>query len=138
MDRDVEDLLREGMERFTTDVAAPAGMVRLAAQRRHRRIALRSGAGLVAALAAAAVALVAVVVPGGSAGGSDVLAAYVLKRVDGALNAAEPGDIAQMTVVSSGVGGLGFALCDGIRRGRQLLLALMRFLRGNRRNEQGR
>jgi hypothetical protein len=109
MDRDVEDLLREGMERFTTDVAAPAGMVRLAAQRRHRRIALRSGAGLVAALAAAAVALVAVVVPGGSAGGSDVLAAYVLKRVDGALNAAEPGDIAQMTVVSSGVGGLGFA-----------------------------
>jgi hypothetical protein len=108
MDRDVEDLLREGMERFTSDLRAPAGMAQRAAQRRHRRIALRSGAGLVAALAAAAVALVAVVVPGSGAGGSAVLAAYVLKRVDGALNAAEPGDIAQVTVVSTGVGVLGF------------------------------
>jgi hypothetical protein len=117
MNSDVEDLLREGMERFTMDLRAPAGMMRRAEWRRHRRIVLRSGSGLAAAaaLAAAAVVLVTVVVPD-SASGSGVLAAYVLKRVDSALTTAEPGDIAQMTVVTTGSGGPGFGGSGGASR----------------------
>ena len=38
MNTDVEDLLREGMERFTADLRAPAGLTRLIAQRRGRRL----------------------------------------------------------------------------------------------------
>jgi hypothetical protein len=66
-----------------------------AARRRRRRLALSSAA----ALAAAAVTLVAVVVPGTRGGGADTTA-YVVKRVSSALSAAEPGEIAQMTVTT--------------------------------------
>jgi hypothetical protein len=65
--------------------------------RRRRRLALRSAA-VVAALAAGAVALVVVVVPGGTGGTAE--AANVVKRVRSALSAAEPGEIAQMTVTT--------------------------------------
>jgi hypothetical protein len=95
----VEDLLREGMERFTRDLRAPAGLTRRAARRHRRRLALRSAAGVVAALTAAAVALVLVVVPG-ARDDSAAATAYVVKRVDGALSAAEPGEIAQVTVTT--------------------------------------
>jgi hypothetical protein len=67
--------------------------------RRPRRLAWRSAAA-VAALAAGAVAVVAVVVPG--PGGSADAATYTVKRVDGALSAADPGEIAQMTVTTRG------------------------------------
>jgi hypothetical protein len=93
----VEDLLREGMERFTRDLRAPAGLTRRVARRRRRRLALRSG--VAAALTAAAVALVAVVVPGARDDSANATA-YVVKRVDGALSAAEPGEIAQVTVTT--------------------------------------
>jgi hypothetical protein len=66
----------------------------------RRRAVGRSVAVAAAALAAAAVALVAVVVPGAGPRGTD-LTAYVVKRVDGALRAAGPGEIARMTVTSS-------------------------------------
>jgi hypothetical protein len=102
MNSDVEDLLREGMDRFTRDLRAPAGLTRRVTRRRRRRLALRSAAGVAAALTASAVALVAVGVPGGI-GGPAVAAAAVLKRVDSALSAAEPGEIAQMTVTTSTV-----------------------------------
>jgi hypothetical protein len=103
MNHDVEDLLREGMERFTRDLRAPAGLTRRVARRRRRRLALRSAAGAAAALAAGAVALVAVVVPGARDSARDNSAdatAYVVERVDGALSVAEPGEIAQMTVTT--------------------------------------
>ena len=105
MNTDVEDLLREGMERFTADLRAPAGMARRAVRRRRRRLALRSGAAVTAALTAGAVALAALGVTGAHQGGI-ATTAYVVKRVDGALSAAEPGQIAQMTVTTtrSGVG----------------------------------
>jgi hypothetical protein len=106
MNNDVENLLREGMERFTRDLRAPAGLIRHATQRRRRRLALRSVAGSAAVLAAGAVALVAVVVPG-VAENPAVASAAVVKRVDKALSAAEPGEIAQMTVTTSGAAGLG-------------------------------
>jgi hypothetical protein len=99
MTTDVEDLLREGMARFTADLRAPAGLTRRAARRRRRRLALRSAAAA-AALIAGAVVLTAVGVPGAGHGGINE-AAYVVNRVDGALSAAEPGQIAQMAVTTS-------------------------------------
>ncbi len=106
MNTDVEELLREGMERYTADLRAPAGLTYRVTRRRRRRLALRSVAGGVAALAAGAAA-VAVVLP--SVSGPRVSAAdaaYVVKRVSHALSAAEPGEIAQMTVTTTGgVGG---------------------------------
>jgi hypothetical protein len=71
----------------------------------RRRIALNSVAAVTAALAAGAVAFAAVGVPGAGRGGSQgpaVNTAYVVKRVDSALSAADPGAIAQMTVTTSG------------------------------------
>lgn len=65
----------------------------------RRRLALRSVAGVAAVLAAGAVALVAVVVPGPRHHGIDATA-YVVKRVSSALSAAEPGEIAQMTITT--------------------------------------
>jgi hypothetical protein len=102
MNTDVEDLLREGMERFAADLRAPAGLIGRAARARRRRLAVRSAAGAAAALAAGAVAAAAVVVPGAGHTGSAVLTADVVKRVDSALSAAGPGQIAQMTVTTSG------------------------------------
>jgi hypothetical protein len=104
MNTDVEVLLREGMERFTADLRAPAGLTRhVARRRRRRRLALGATGGFATVLTAGAVALVAVVVPGsghGGAAGSAVLTADVVKRVDSALTTADPGDIAQMTVTT--------------------------------------
>lgn len=65
-----------------------------------RRLALRAVAGVAAALTAGAVALVAVGVPGARHDGTD-LTSYVVKRVDSALRAADPGMIAQMRVTTS-------------------------------------
>lgn len=104
MNTDVEELLREGMERFTRDLRAPTALTHGVARRRRRRMALRSAAGGAAALTAGAVALTAVFVAGSrpdSTSRSVVLAAYVVNRVDRALSAAEPGEIAQMTVTRS-------------------------------------
>ena len=67
-------------------------------------LALRSLAGVAAALAAGAVALAAVGIPGVSdhgAKGTGTDAAYVVKRVDSALSAAEPAEIGQMTVTTT-------------------------------------
>jgi hypothetical protein len=77
-------------------------------QAARRRLALRSAAGVAAALAAGAVALAAVDGPGagqGGAGQAAVSTAYVVKRVDGALSAAGPGAIAQVTVTTLGAAG---------------------------------
>jgi hypothetical protein len=95
---EVEHLLREGMERFTRELRAPAGLTRRIAQRRRRRLARRSLAG--AAAAACAVAVVVVVVPtagDNGSGGSVALAASVVKRVDSALSTAK---MAQITVTT--------------------------------------
>lgn len=100
MNTDVEELLREGMERFTADLRAPAGMARRAERRRRRRLALRSAAAAAAALTAGAVALTAAGVPGTRHDGIDTTA-YVVTRVDSALSAAGPGQIAQMTVTTT-------------------------------------
>jgi hypothetical protein len=103
MSTDVEDLLREGMERFTADLRAPAGLTCQSARRRRRRLMLRSITGGVAVLAAGAAALAVLVLP--SVNGPDrqaVDAAYVVKNVSSALATAAPGTIAQMTVTTTG------------------------------------
>jgi hypothetical protein len=103
MNTNVEDLLREGMERYTADLRAPAGLTYLIARRRRKRLALRSLSAGAAALVAGAAALAVTVVPGVTGGGRPALdTAYVIKNVSSALSAAEPGTIAQMTVTTSG------------------------------------
>jgi hypothetical protein len=101
MNTDVEDLLREGMERFTATLRAPAGLTRVVTRRRRRRrLVWRSAAGAAAALTAASVALVVV----GSNG--PPVYADVAHRVDRALTAAEPGEIAEITVITKSGAGL--------------------------------
>lgn len=101
---EIEDLLREGMERFTRDLRAPAGLIHRAALRRRRR--QRSMAAGAAALSVTAVGLAAAVLPGALLAGpgvADVTAAYVVNHVSRALSAAEPGDIAQIAVTRTAV-----------------------------------
>jgi hypothetical protein len=103
MNTDIEALLREGMERFTDELRAPAGLTRRAARRRRRRLALRSAATAAAALTASVVALAAAGVPGARHVGTEgpaVDTAYVVKRVDNALSAAGSAQIAQVTVTT--------------------------------------
>jgi hypothetical protein len=87
MKTDAEELLRDGMERFTAGVRAPGGLAgTVAAMRRRRRVTRTAVACGTAAVTAAAVALVS----GGTArsGVSPAQAremAYVTKRVENAL-----------------------------------------------------
>jgi hypothetical protein len=66
---------------------------------RNRPRRLLVGVPLAAGLAA--VAVIVASAPHNAAGGQVITAAYVVKRVDSALSAAEPGEIAQMTVVTT-------------------------------------
>jgi hypothetical protein len=71
----------------------------------RRRPALLLAAAVAAVLTAGAVTVAAIGVPGAGRGatkGPAVNAAYVVKRVDSALDAADPAAIAQMTVTTSG------------------------------------
>jgi Predicted periplasmic protein (DUF2092) len=89
------------LDRFTRDPRERAGMTRPVT----RRLALCSAAGVAVALSAGAVVWAATGVPGArhdSAGRPAVDTAYVVKRVDSALGAAGPGEIAQMTVTTRG------------------------------------
>src|SRR5579863_9134991 len=103
MNTDIEDLLREGMERFTADLRAPAGLTYQSMRRRRRRLVLRSMTGGVAVLAAGAAALAVIALP--RVNGTDrqaVETAYVVKNISSALTTAAPGTIAQMTITTSG------------------------------------
>ncbi len=86
MNMDVEDLLREGMERFTEQVPVPRGLAHRAARARRRRMAVRAAAGAGAAAVTAAAVIAATV--GAGAGGGAMQArttAYVVSRVEKAL-----------------------------------------------------
>jgi hypothetical protein len=82
--------------------AAPAGAREPAAAR--RRLALLPVAAVAAVLTAGAVLLAAIGMPGTRRGGTEgpaVNTAYVVKRVDSALDAAGPVAIAEMTITTS-------------------------------------
>jgi hypothetical protein len=91
MNTDVEELLREGMERFTTGVQAPAGLARTAVRLRRQRRAIRAAVacGAVAVIAVAAIAVTGM--PGGAPArpgpglAQARTAAYVISRVENAL-----------------------------------------------------
>jgi hypothetical protein len=93
MNTDVEELLRDGMERFTAEVRAPAGLAGAAGRLHRRRVVARTAVACgTAAVTAAAVALV--VVTGGARGTPSGTAvslaqartvAYVTRRVENAL-----------------------------------------------------
>ena len=85
------------------DLRPRAGLTRQVARWRPRRV-MRPAGAVAAAVAAGVVVLVTMVVPNarhGATGEPAVNAAYVVKRVDRALSAAEPGEIAQMTVATT-------------------------------------
>ena len=91
MNEHIDELLRDGMERFTADVRAPTGLARTAGRLGRRRRSVRAAAACgTAAVAAAAVAAVAA---GGSSAPVRTAAgeaqarttAYVVRRVENAL-----------------------------------------------------
>ena len=90
MNTDVEELLRDGMERFTAGVQAPAGLARTASRRRRRRLAVRAAVACgTAAVTAAAVVAVAAGAGDPAQTGPTLsqahTAAYVISRVEKAL-----------------------------------------------------
>jgi hypothetical protein len=112
MNTDVEVMLREGMERLTADVRVPAGLIPgIVRRRRRRRLVMRSAFGAAATAGALALVLAVVVVPARLNGSSEsaVLAADVVTRANSALSAADPGEMAQMTITTRGAQTLGGA-----------------------------
>ena len=91
MNTDVEELLRDGMERFTAGVQAPAGLAHAATRLRRRRLAVRATVACgTAAVTAAAVVAVAAGAGGGPAQTGPTVSrvhttAYVISRVERAL-----------------------------------------------------
>jgi hypothetical protein len=86
MNTDVEELLQDGMERFTAGVHAPAGLAveAVGLHRQHRRrLAARTAVACGAAAAIAAGVTVAATAGNGAAQAQTV--AYVTKRVENAL-----------------------------------------------------
>ena len=87
MSLDVEDLLRQGMQRFAEQVPVPSGLAHRAARtRRRRRLAIRAAAA--AGTAAVTAAIVVATTGGPGAEGNATHArttAYVIRRVEKAL-----------------------------------------------------
>jgi hypothetical protein len=89
MSTDVEELLRDGMERFTAGVQAPAGLARSAGQLHRRRLTVRAAVACTAAAvtAAAAIAVTSVTrsTPARTGDGGVRTVAYVVRKVESAL-----------------------------------------------------
>jgi hypothetical protein len=87
MNADVEDLLRDGMERFTEGVGAPAGLARAVDRLHRRRVAMRAAlaSGTAAVVAVSAVIAVVAVVGAGTGPSEAQTAAYVTRQVQRAV-----------------------------------------------------
>jgi hypothetical protein len=104
MNTDVEELLRDGMERFTAEVRAPAGLAGAAGRLHRRRVVARTA---VACGTAAAVAVgVAFAAAGGGSGAQARTVAYVTSRVENALASENLVFVGR----SSSVGGGGYSV----------------------------
>jgi hypothetical protein len=94
MNTDVEELLRDGMQRFTTGVQAPDGLARTAGRLHRRRLAVRATAAGGGVAVAAAIAVAVTVLAGGPGAAAPATAspaqqrqaAYVTSRVGSALS----------------------------------------------------
>ncbi len=94
MTTDIEQLLRDGMERSTRGLMVPAGLARKAARhlrRRQRRARVASAAGTAAALTAGAVVAGATGASSPATGPRVPTAAYVVSRFERAAAAASDG-----------------------------------------------
>ena len=69
MSREIEELLRDGLDRLTTGASVPADLVQRARQARRRHLAARGGLATGAAAAVAGTVALAVAVAGGGGGG---------------------------------------------------------------------
>ena len=90
MNTDVEELLCEGMQRFTSGVQAPDGLARAAGRLHRRRMAVRATAACGGLAVAAAVAVAVTVVartstPATASATQQRQAAYVTSRIESAL-----------------------------------------------------
>jgi hypothetical protein len=83
MNTEVEDLLRDGMERFTGDVSAPAGLARAAGALHRRRVAIRATlASSAATVIAVSAVIVVVAVAGASSGRTEAqTVAYLTSQI---------------------------------------------------------
>jgi hypothetical protein len=97
----LEELLRDGMTRFTADMHAPADIAGRARRHRSRRLAMRAAAaGATAVIGAAAIAAAALAA--GSPAGRPVLtAAYVTGRVRQAMTLAQRRDVERTHLVAT-------------------------------------
>jgi hypothetical protein len=90
MNGDVEELVREGLDRLTADVRVPAGMAARVRVRRRQKVAARAAlaCATVAVTAVAAIAVTGTSVRPGPGGVSSArTTAYVVARVERALRA---------------------------------------------------
>jgi hypothetical protein len=90
MNTDVEELLRDGMQRFTSGVTAPDGLAQAAGRLHRRRMAVRAtaacgGIAVVAAAAVVAAGVVAGAAPATLSPAQQRHIAYVTSRVESAL-----------------------------------------------------
>jgi len=81
MNTEVEDLLRDGMERFTENVSAPAGLAQAAGALHRRRVAIRATLASGGAAAVAVSAVIAVVAVAGARSGRAQTVAYLTSQV---------------------------------------------------------
>jgi hypothetical protein len=81
MNTDVEELLRDGMERFTQDVSAPAGLARAAGALHRRRVAIRATMASSAAAVVAVSAVIAVVAVAGARSSRAQTVAFLTSQV---------------------------------------------------------
>lgn len=81
MNTEVEELLRDGMERFTEDVSAPAGLARAAGMLHRRRVAIRATLASGGAAVVAVSAVIAVVAVAGAGPGRAQTVAYLTSQV---------------------------------------------------------
>jgi hypothetical protein len=105
MNAKLEELLHDGMTRFTAELHAPADLTSRARRSRSRRLARRAAAGGTAVIGAAAIA-VATITAGSAGGGRDgataITAAYVTSRVRQAVTVAERRDVERSQMTTSG------------------------------------
>jgi hypothetical protein len=105
MNTDVEELLRDGMQRFTNEVTAPDGLAQAAGRLHRRRTAVRATAACGGLAVAVAVAVAVTIVAGGARTAAPAAmspaqqrhAAYVTSRVISALSSQDMVSVEHMS-----------------------------------------